>query len=80
MTESEYKKSLRPHTRALRQLVTNLDFFLEDIGPINVFSISSRLKEYGSAGNQGDLGYLSKTFMILQGFELWLPQATRRTF
>jgi len=49
MTEVEYKTLLRPHIRAVRQLLADLDFFREDIGPINVFSISSRLKSYGSA-------------------------------
>ncbi|MCK4579848.1 MAG: RelA/SpoT domain-containing protein, partial [Dehalococcoidia bacterium] len=49
MTETEYKEFLRPHTRAVRQILVDLDFFIEDIGPINVFSISSRLKEYRRA-------------------------------
>ncbi len=49
MTESEYKEMLRPHTRAVRQLLTDFDFFIEDIGPINLFAVSSRLKEYESA-------------------------------
>jgi ppGpp synthetase/RelA/SpoT-type nucleotidyltranferase len=49
MTELEYKQLLRPLIRAVRQLLTEIDFFLEDISPINVFSITSRLKDYGSA-------------------------------
>jgi putative GTP pyrophosphokinase len=49
MTESQYKHFLRPYTRALRQILLDLEFFLEDVGPINVYSISSRIKSYKSA-------------------------------
>jgi len=49
MTESEYKLLIRSHARALRQIRLDMDFFLEDIGTINVFSISERLKSYKSA-------------------------------
>ena len=49
MTEIQYRALLRPHVRALRQLLTDLEFFIEDVGPINVFSISSRIKDFGSA-------------------------------
>jgi len=40
---------LRPHTRAIRQLLTDFDFFIEDIGPLNLFQVSSRLKDHQSA-------------------------------
>lgn len=49
MTESEYKALLRPHKRALRQIQLDLDFFIEDIGTICLYSITSRLKSFTSA-------------------------------
>lgn len=49
MTEAEYKQLVRPHVRAVRQLLTDLDFFLQDVGPVNVLSITSRIKDFGSA-------------------------------
>lgn len=49
MTESEYNWFTRPYRRALRQLRLNLDYFIEDCGNMNVFSITDRLKPYGSA-------------------------------
>ena len=49
MTEAEYKLFLRPHERALRQIKLDLNFFLEDVGSICVYSITSRLKTYKSA-------------------------------
>lgn len=49
MTEHEYKKMLKPYSRALQQLLLELEFFLEDIGPINIYSISSRLKSFPKA-------------------------------
>lgn len=45
----EYEKILEPHMRALGKLELELEFFLRDVGSIDVFSISSRIKEYGKA-------------------------------
>jgi ppGpp synthetase/RelA/SpoT-type nucleotidyltranferase len=49
MTEHEYHQILKPHARALRQLLLDLEYFLQDVGELNVFSVSSRLKSYQSA-------------------------------
>lgn len=49
MTAAEFKRFLRPHKRALRKLLMDFEFFVEDVGTLNVFSVSSRLKEYLSA-------------------------------
>jgi ppGpp synthetase/RelA/SpoT-type nucleotidyltranferase len=49
VNESEYSWFTRPYRRALRQLRLNLDYFIEDCGNVNVFSITDRLKEYRSA-------------------------------
>jgi ppGpp synthetase/RelA/SpoT-type nucleotidyltranferase len=49
MNNSQYKYMLRPHERALRQLVLDFEYFKEDLGLVNVFSISTRLKSFNSA-------------------------------
>ena len=49
MTESQYHQILKPHARALRQLLLDLEFFLEDVGQINLYSMRSRLKTFKSA-------------------------------
>jgi ppGpp synthetase/RelA/SpoT-type nucleotidyltranferase len=49
MNINEYLKFRKPYERALRQLLLELDFFIEDVKGINIYSIESRLKEYKSA-------------------------------
>ena len=49
MTEKEYKRLTRPHRRALRQVLLNFDFFLEDVATLNVYSVESRIKSRKSA-------------------------------
>lgn len=49
MNEQQYNQMLKPHVRALRQLLLDLEFFLQDISAINVFSVSSRIKSFQSA-------------------------------
>lgn len=49
MTEHQYRKVLEPHARALRQLLLDMEFFFQDIGEVNIFSVSSRLKSFQCA-------------------------------
>lgn len=49
MESNEYNEFVKRYKRALKQTLLEIEFFLEDIGNINVFSISSRIKEYKSA-------------------------------
>jgi len=71
MTEAEYRKHIRPHARAVRQLLTDLDFFIEDIGPISLFSISSRLKDFGRAAKKSRrLGISADQLQDLAGIRI----------
>lgn len=45
----QYDKIIESHRRALSKLELELEFFLRDVGNIDVFSLSSRIKDYGSA-------------------------------
>lgn len=49
MNITEYLKFRKPYERALRQLLLELDFFLEEVKGVNVYSVQSRLKTYESA-------------------------------
>lgn len=49
MNSSEYQRFIRPHERALRQLLLDIDFFIADSGRLNVFSVEGRIKTYDSA-------------------------------
>ena len=49
MSPLQYDKILEPHRRTLSKLEFELEFFLRDVGNIDVFSISSRIKDYRSA-------------------------------
>ena len=49
MTDDEYKRLTRPHRRAVRKLLMDLEFFVEDMGSLSVFSIESRIKTLASA-------------------------------
>ncbi|WP_445630146.1 hypothetical protein [Nostoc sp. DSM 114167] len=49
MNITEYLKFIKPYDRALRQLRLELDFFLEEVKGVNVYSVQSRLKTYESA-------------------------------
>lgn len=49
MSPEEYQRLTRAHRRFVRQLLTDMDFFLEDVGPIGVHTIESRIKEFESA-------------------------------
>lgn len=44
-----YSRLLRPHRRLLRQLQLEFDFFREDVGQLNVFSVETRIKSRESA-------------------------------
>jgi len=62
---------LRPHTRAVRQLLTDFDFFIEDIGPLNLFKVSSRLKDYHSATRKSErLGITVENIHDLAGIRI----------
>lgn len=49
MEHPEYDRFVRPHRRAIRQILLDLEFFQEDMGQLNIFSISGRVKDYDSA-------------------------------
>jgi ppGpp synthetase/RelA/SpoT-type nucleotidyltranferase len=46
---NNYELIIEPHRRALKTLELELDFFIQDVGKINLFSISSRIKQYEKA-------------------------------
>jgi ppGpp synthetase/RelA/SpoT-type nucleotidyltranferase len=49
LSEIEYHQLLRPFERALQQIRLEFDFYLHDIGPLNLFTIETRLKDYRRA-------------------------------
>lgn len=49
ISEASYRKLTECHRRALRKIELDLEFFLLDVGPIDVFSTTSRMKTYESA-------------------------------
>ena len=49
MNAEEYANLLEPHKRALARLELDLEFFLRDVGTIDVFNIQSRIKTLESA-------------------------------
>ncbi len=52
MDTEEYLNLLEPHKRALAQLKLDLEFFLRDVGTIDVFSIQSRMQTLVSAAQK----------------------------
>lgn len=49
MNRAEYLRFRRPYERVLRQLLLDLEFFVEDLVGINVHSITHRIKTFESA-------------------------------
>ncbi len=49
MNSSEFHRFRRPYDRVLRQLMLELEFFIEDLVGINIYTLTSRLKTYQSA-------------------------------
>ncbi|MDS3862351.1 hypothetical protein RIF25_16250 [Thermosynechococcaceae cyanobacterium BACA0444] len=49
MNSSEFYRFRRPYDRVLRQLMLELEFFIEDLVGINIYTLTSRLKTYQSA-------------------------------
>lgn len=49
MDSDKYSDLIEPHRRALSQLELDLEFFFRDVGAIDVFSVSSRIKKIDSA-------------------------------
>lgn len=49
MNEADYNRFLSHHSRALEELLINLNYFIEDVEQLNVFSVTHRLKSYKSA-------------------------------
>jgi ppGpp synthetase/RelA/SpoT-type nucleotidyltranferase len=49
LTPNEYLALTRPHRRLLQQLVVDLGFYIEDVGPLAIFSVEHRVKSYESA-------------------------------
>lgn len=54
-TRTGYQVMVEPHRRALERLVLDLDFFVRDVGNLNLFSVSSRLKQYERAAAKSAL-------------------------
>lgn len=44
-----YEREIEPHRRALRALELEWDFFVRDVSELNLFSTSSRIKQYSRA-------------------------------
>jgi ppGpp synthetase/RelA/SpoT-type nucleotidyltranferase len=49
MNRVEYLQFQRPYKRVLRQILLDLEFFVEDLAGVNVHSITHRLKSFDSA-------------------------------
>lgn len=49
MNKAEYLKFCRPYDRVLRQLLLELEFFIEDAAGVNIHSVQHRIKTYESA-------------------------------
>jgi ppGpp synthetase/RelA/SpoT-type nucleotidyltranferase len=49
MNPSDFDRLTRPHRRVIRQLLLDFEFFREDVGPLGVFSVESRIKTLDSA-------------------------------
>lgn len=49
MNRDEYLRFRRPYERALRQLLLEMEFFLEDVQGINTHTVTHRLKSFESA-------------------------------
>lgn len=54
ISESQYLKLVEPHRRALSSLELDLNFFLNDIGDIDVYRVQSRIKAWDSALAKSD--------------------------
>jgi ppGpp synthetase/RelA/SpoT-type nucleotidyltranferase len=54
MQTVEYERFVRPHRRFVRQLLLDFEFFQEDVGPLGVFSVESRIKTRESAMAKAD--------------------------
>lgn len=48
-TPTGYEAMVEPHRRALERLALELDFFVRDVGNLNLFSVSHRVKQYERA-------------------------------
>lgn len=48
-TLTGYEAMIEPHRRALERLALELDFFVRDVGNLNLFSVSNRIKQYERA-------------------------------
>ena len=52
MNNQDYAHFVRPHSRALEQLRLDFQFFIEDVGNINLYSVEHRVKDFGSASEK----------------------------
>lgn len=48
-TVASYERLVEPHARALKTLELEFDFFVRDVGNLNLFSVSGRIKQYDQA-------------------------------
>ena len=48
-TPASYEFIVEPHRRALKTLELEWDFFIRDVRELNLFSVSSRIKQYDRA-------------------------------
>lgn len=54
-THANYQFIVEPHRRALKTLELEWDFFIRDVGELNLFSVSSRIKQYDRAVTKASL-------------------------
>lgn len=54
-TLTGYEAMIEPHRRALERLALELDFFVRDVGNLNLFSVSNRIKQYERAATKSAL-------------------------
>lgn len=83
-TPASYKFIVEPHKRALETIQLELDFFLRDIGDLNLFSVSGRIKQYERALGKANLLHLSVSDLddlaglrIVVGTQAEVPIITR---
>ena len=55
ISEKHYKRLIEPHRRALEKLRLELEFFLEDVGTIDIYKIQSRIKFWESASRKSSV-------------------------
>lgn len=71
ISQFDYQRLIKPHVRAQKQLEVELDFFLQDMGSIDVYHVCGRIKTYESALRKStDLGIPIESLDDLVGIRL----------